>query len=140
MTMKIGELARQAGVNTQSIRFYERRKLLAAPMRTQAGYRLYGAEDLEMVRAIKQIQGLGFTLREIKELLDLHATMRSPRPGGRRGVEPVVALARGKLQSIDEKLRLLRRMRSDLSRWVEMVSTQPGEACPVARTRAQTRR
>ena len=135
--MKIGELARQAGVKAQGIRFYERRKLLGAPSRTAAGYRVYGTEDLELVRAIKQIQGLGFTLREIKELLDLHATMRSAKPGGRRGVEPVIDLARGKIRSIEEKMRLLRQIRRDLSRWLEMLDSRPAAACPVARTRTR---
>jgi DNA-binding transcriptional MerR regulator len=138
--MKIGELARRAGVNTQSIRFYERRKLLAAASRTQAGYRVYGPSDLELVQAIKKIQGLGFTLKEIKELLDLHATMQSGHPGGRSGVQPVVDLALDKIRSIDEKLRLLQKIRRDLSQWVELIGKTPGAACPVARTRRRAGR
>ena len=70
--MLIGELARRASVNIQTIRFYEREGLLPAPSRNNSGYRRYEASDLERVTFIKRNQELGFTLDEIKQLLDLH--------------------------------------------------------------------
>ena len=70
--MKIGDLAKRAGVNVQSIRFYEREQLLRQPARTASGYRSYTEHDLEHVVFIKQCQHLGFTLKEIRELADLH--------------------------------------------------------------------
>ncbi len=64
--MKIGELSKEAGVKVGTIRFYERRKLLKPPVRTSSGYRSYVPQDVKVVKGIKQLQELGFTLREIK--------------------------------------------------------------------------
>jgi DNA-binding transcriptional MerR regulator len=134
--MRIGELARQAGVSAQGIRFYERRKLLRPAPRTASGYRTYGAADLEMVRAIKEYQELGFTLREIKEFLELHTSARPKPSAGIHGVEPAAGLAREKLRSIDEKMRRLRNLRKELNRLLGLLETRAEAACPVARTRA----
>ena len=65
--MRIGELSKQSGVKTGTIRFYERRKFLKAPLRTPVGYRSYAPLDVQVVKSIKQMQSLGFTLEEIKE-------------------------------------------------------------------------
>jgi DNA-binding transcriptional MerR regulator len=138
--MRIGELAQRAGVNPQSIRFYERRKLLRPASRTGSGYRIYDERDLEIVLAVKQIQELGFTLKEIRELLELHPLMRSARPGGRRGVEGAMALAHRRLASIDEKMRLLRKMRRDLSQWLELLEQRASAACPVAKAQSKSDR
>jgi hypothetical protein len=70
--MHIGELAHKATVNIQTIRFYEREGLLPPPARNDSGYRCYDAGDLDRVTFIKRNQELGFTLEEIKQLLDLH--------------------------------------------------------------------
>ena len=136
--MRIGELARRAGVNPQSIRFYERRRLLRPASRTSSGYRIYDERDLDMVRAIKQIQELGFTLKEIRGLLELHPLMHPAKRGGRGGVEGAMALAQRRLQSIDEKMRLLRRMRRDLSQWLELLEQRASAACPVAKVQAKS--
>ena len=77
--MKIGELARQAGVSVQTVRFYERRRLMPTPRRTPAGYRLYDESHLEIVRAIKQMQHFGFSLQEARRVLQLFAV---PGDGG----------------------------------------------------------
>ena len=69
--MRIGELAKQAEVNIQTIRFYERRGLLDKPKRLSSGYRHFPPEVVEQVRFIKRSQGLGFTLNEIKVLLKI---------------------------------------------------------------------
>src|ERR671918_2715899 len=69
--MRIGELARQAGVDVQTIRYYEREKLLDAPARTGSGYRAYGPEHLERLNFVRHCRSLDMPLAEIKRLLDL---------------------------------------------------------------------
>jgi len=73
--MRISDLATKAGVNIQTIRFYERRQLRPEPARTASGYRCYGPADLERVQFIKWSQQLGFTLREVRQLLQLHSAV-----------------------------------------------------------------
>ncbi len=98
--MRIGEVAAQAGVNVQTLRYYERRGLLEEPERRPSGYRTYAPEAVHLVRFIKKAQGLGFTLREVQELLRL----RESRP--RNGAQ-VRRLAETKIQDIDMKIRRL---------------------------------
>src|SRR4051812_40268424 len=69
--LQIGEVARRTALSVDSIRFYERQRLLPAPERSEGRFRLYTSADIERLQFIREIQGLGFTLREIKELLDL---------------------------------------------------------------------
>lgn len=69
--LRSGELADAAGVNLQTLRYYERRGLLAEPRRSPGGHRLYPAESLTLLRVIKTAQRLGFTLDEVAELMDL---------------------------------------------------------------------
>src|SRR6476659_6509079 len=75
-TLLIGELARRAHVNVETLRYYERRGLLRAPVRRASGYRQYGETDVARVQAIRRAQGFGFTLREILELLPHFETSR----------------------------------------------------------------
>ena len=70
--MKVGQLAGAAGVSVQTIRFYERRGLLPVPPRLSSGYRDYPAEAVRTVLLIRQMQGLGFTLRELEHLFESH--------------------------------------------------------------------
>ena len=67
-----GELAKQCGVNIETLRFYEQRGLLPKPLRSSSNYRLYPHDSVRRVRFIKGAQELGFTLKEIKELLDVY--------------------------------------------------------------------
>ena len=67
--LKIGEVARRAGVGVETLRFYERAGLLDRPARTEGGYRLYDAETLKTLEFIKRAQSLGFTLAEIKRII-----------------------------------------------------------------------
>jgi MerR family copper efflux transcriptional regulator len=79
--MRIGELAALAEVNIQTVRFYEREGLLRAPVRTASGYRSYAERDLEHLHFIRLCQGLGFTLREIQQLIHAESsacTMTGP--------------------------------------------------------------
>jgi DNA-binding transcriptional MerR regulator len=133
--MRIGELSKQSGVAAGTIRFYERRKLLKSPPRTASGYRSYTPQDVQVVKGIRQMQGLGFTLKEIKELLDLHRTAacvanNSARPGGNRDM---IALTQEKLQNIEKKIQLLRHMHKDVANMLGRLQTEPEKACPVAR-------
>jgi len=70
-TLTIGQVASQAGVNLQTVRYYQRRDLIAQPPKPASGYRRYAADTVERIRFIKRAQGLGFSLDEIRELLAL---------------------------------------------------------------------
>ncbi|NES14990.1 MULTISPECIES: MerR family transcriptional regulator [Micromonospora] len=78
--LRSGELAGAAGVNRQTLRYYERRGLLAEPRRSAGGHRLYPREALTTLRVIKTAQRLGFTLDEIAELVDLGTHRHGRRP------------------------------------------------------------
>jgi DNA-binding transcriptional MerR regulator len=108
--MRIGELAEQAGVNIETLRYYERRGLLPEPPRTPTGHRHYDDETVRFVRAVKEAQGLGFTLAEIEEYLRL-----SRRRTGRAPQELRIGLAR-KIDEVDAKIASLHRVRDDLAR------------------------
>ncbi|MGC1448697.1 MAG: MerR family transcriptional regulator [Candidatus Sulfotelmatobacter sp.] len=139
--MRIGELASKAGVNIQSVRFYERRQILREPVRAASGYRVYGRSDLDDICFIKQCQELGFTLKEIRPLLNLHrAAARLTAAGVRRPAEfrDIAQLARVKLEQIDEKMRALKSMRLRLLTMVDRIETVNSGGCPgaVVATRA----
>ena len=106
--MRISQVAAEAGVNIQTVRLYERRGLLKAPRRTPAGYRDYSPAAVEMICFIKEMQGLGFTLREIKQLIAL----RDPR---RFSAAQAGELARAKIREIEDKIARLTRMRDQLA-------------------------
>jgi DNA-binding transcriptional MerR regulator len=137
--MRIGELSKQAGVKVGTIRFYERRELLKSPQRTSSGYRLYVHQDVQVVRAIKQLQELGFTLKEIRELVNLHRCAASTAidRAGPQGIQRMIALTQEKLKLIDNKSRLLRQMRRDVAKMLYNLQTSAEKACPVARELAQ---
>jgi DNA-binding transcriptional MerR regulator len=137
--MRIGELSRQSGVKIGTIRFYERRKLLKVPQRTASGYRSYTPQDVQVVKGIRQMQSLGFTLKEIKELLDLHrsTSCMSPNRVPPRADQGMIALTQEKLQNIEKKIQLLRQMRKDVTSMLSRLQTQPEKACPVARELSQ---
>ena len=131
--MRIGELASKAGVNIQSVRFYERRRILREPARTASGYRVYGTSDVDDICFIKQCQQLGFTLREIRQLVDLHrAAARMAASGGRRPAEfrDLAQLARVKLEEINEKMRALKSMRMRLLTMIDRIETVSSVGCP----------
>lgn len=105
--MRIGELARRAGVNLQTVRYYERRGLLSDPRRRGAGYREYTEATIERLRFIKRAQELGFTLAEIGELLNLRLD-----PG--TTAADVKTRAEAKIGEIEGKLRDMERIRHAL--------------------------
>ncbi|MBI1764330.1 MAG: MerR family transcriptional regulator [Acidobacteria bacterium] len=105
--MRIGAVAAQAGVNAQTIRFYERRGLLRKPQRLASGYRDYPAETIRIVRLIKQLQELGFTLTEIEALLRLQAARKLALP-------ELQAQLAAKLQTVEAQILSLHGLRDRL--------------------------
>ena len=102
--MTIGKVATQAEVNVQTVRLYERLGLLKKPGRRASGYREYAEDTVMSIRFIKQAKGLGFTLNEIKSLIDM-------REEGSHTIADMRAIAEARLSAIDEKIRQLRSMR-----------------------------
>jgi Hg(II)-responsive transcriptional regulator len=105
--LTIGELAREAGVNVQTVRYYERRGLLEEPPRRASGYREYPESDVARLGFIRRAQGLGFTLAEIGDLLSLRVDPRTTSADVHRRVEE-------KLADVEEKLAGLRRIQGAL--------------------------
>jgi len=121
----IGIVARQAGVNVETVRFYEREKLIEKPPRRGSGYRQYPEETVARIRFIRRAKELGFSLNEIKELLELRASPRTPCGEVRRCAEE-------KIQDIEKKLRDLRRMKKALTQLAAAcVGGGPAAQCPI---------
>lgn len=119
------ELAKQGGVNLQTIRYYERTGLLPKPPRSGSGYRQFSADSVRRVRFIKRAQELGFSLKEIKELLALRIAPGSTRMDVRKRAE-------AKIRDIDEKLQHLRSMRKTLAQLTETCcGNGPASECPI---------
>ena len=110
-TLRIGQLARRTGVHVETIRYYERRRLLRPLRREVNGYRAYDRESVQIVRFVKRAQGLGFSLREIQGLLRLRDTSDVP-------CAQVRARAEEKIDEIVAKERQLAGIRSALERLV----------------------
>ena len=105
----IGMLARDSGVNLETIRFYERSGLLPAPQRSPAGYRHYQPEDVRRLRFIRRGRELGFSLEEIRSLLELAAHPESPCASADR-------MVREHLDGIATRIRDLQNMQAELSK------------------------
>ena len=138
--MRIGELARHAEVNIQTLRFYEREGLLPAPLRSGSGYRIYEISDLERVRFIRNCQGLGFTLREIQQLIHLHSGLsRSRRAVAMKPVPvlEIIELANERMLVIDEKIRALNSMRDELITLVNTLTNTSPAVCLASRQKNQ---
>ena len=123
--MKIGELAQRTGVAIDTVRYYERQGLLPQPERQPSGYRRYRNDDVTRLRFVRRAKALGFTLEEIRELLDLSGR-RDDDMGGLK------AAAEHKLAVVDAKLAELTRIRDGLR---TLVQACPGhgalDACPI---------
>jgi len=100
--MKIGELARRAGVNVQTVRYYERRGLLPEPPRRGSGYRDYGEDALERLRFIRRAQELGFQLTEIEDLLTLRADPRTTAAQVKERAEAKIADITERIADLEE--------------------------------------
>ncbi len=106
--MKIGELAQRTGFTTKTIRYYEQIGLLAAPERSDSGYRLYGPDDVERLEFVDKAKRLGFSLDDIRDVLLLHEQHETP-------CVHVLALLEQKLKQVDGVLRDLRSFRRELA-------------------------
>jgi DNA-binding transcriptional MerR regulator len=116
----IGQLAHEAGVNVETIRYYERRALLREPPRTRAGYRQYSADDLWRLQFIARAKRLGFTLAEIATLVDT---------GNHAPVESVLKIAQSKIQALEERQRELSDTRARLHQLVTLCGDPNSEDC-----------
>jgi DNA-binding transcriptional MerR regulator len=133
--MRIGEIAAQARVNVQTIRFYEREGLLRKPARTPGGYRSYERQDLERVNFIRVCQSLGFTLREVQQLIRIHrVTVMPDRQASMspQAVRQIISLAEERIVSIEDKIATLTRMRSEMVSMVQALSSPSTARCPAA--------
>jgi DNA-binding transcriptional MerR regulator len=112
MTLRAGEVASRAGVNLQTLRYYERRGILAEPDRSLGGHRLYDDSTVLLLRVVKAAQALGFTLEEIAELIDVgsHAHRRRPR---------LADSARAKLVQVREKVTALQQIEATLQQTID---------------------
>lgn len=123
--LTIGELARRADVGVETVRFYERRGLVLPPPRTGSGYRQYPEETVDRLRFIQRAKELGFSLREIDELISLRLVPDA-------SCTEVRARAEAKIADIDARLRDLERMRASLARLVAACDAGgDGSPCPI---------
>lgn len=124
-TLRIGELAKESNVHIETLRFYERKGLLRAAKRTEKGYRLYGRDDISRVLFIKEAQKLGFSLKEVTELLQLKLDRTSQ-------CADVESRAKGKIEEIDHKIKSLKKMRSILLTLANACQgAVPTSECPI---------
>ena len=118
----IGGLANAAGVGVETVRYYQRRGLLAEPARPPGEVRRYGTEDVRRLRFIRSAQAAGFTLNEIKELLDLDSS--DDRARARE-------LADARVAAIDAKIAELGEARDALAGLATACARKRGGACPI---------
>jgi MerR family mercuric resistance operon transcriptional regulator len=124
-SLKSGELAKQAQVNPETLRYYEREGLLPEPTRTEAGYRLYHPDDVKRVRFIKKAQELGFSLKEVKELLAL-------KLNADHSASEVKRLTEHKIRDIEAKIQSLQAMKKVLADLASACSgTGSVDYCPI---------
>jgi MerR family mercuric resistance operon transcriptional regulator len=119
--LTIGGVARAAGVGVETVRFYQRRGLIAEPPRA-GGIRRYDGRDVARIRFIKRAQAAGFTLSEIAELIALEST--SDRPRAR-------AMAKARIAALDARIAELKTARSALSRLARECGEDRDGPCPI---------
>lgn len=124
--MTRGEVAEKAGVNPETLRYYERKELIPTPRRSSGGIRLYDDAYVDRLCFIKRAQDLGFTLAEIKELLDLRVDEEA-------ACSDVRTRAEAKVDEVEAKLRDLRRIRDALHALVDACDGADGPTgdCPI---------
>ncbi len=123
--LRISQVANLAGVGVETVRFYERESLVNKPLRRESGYREYPTEAVDRIRFIRRAKDLGFTLKEIRELLDLRLDSEAT-------CGDVRETAQEKIADIEGKIRILQRMKRAL---VKLTSACDGsgsvESCPI---------
>lgn len=124
-SLSIGQLAKQASVNIETVRYYERRGLLPEPKRRESGYREYAEEDVLRIKFIKRAQELGFTLKEISEMLILRVASKTT-------CRKVKKQAQAKISDIEEKIRVLEKMKTALGKLAASCEEQePQRGCAI---------
>lgn len=128
--MRSGQVAEAAGVNLETLRYYERRGLLQAPDRSPGGHRLYAPEAVTVLRVIKAAQRLGFTLDEVAELLQAGRHSHNPRSDG------LLSRAAAKLAEVEAKIADLQVIRASLLEAVDagcddLMVCAACERCPI---------
>ena len=123
--LTIGKVAERAGVNLQTVFYYERRRMLSHARRTESGYRLYKPEAVQVIRFIKNAQALGFSLDEVSRLLRL-------RVGRKTQCRPVRRQAETRLEIVQEKIAGLRAIEKALKRLIRTCSVRgTTDSCPI---------
>ncbi len=125
-TMRIGRAAELAGVAIDTIRYYERLGLLPKAPRTSSGYRIYAPEAVQRLRFIKRAQAFGFSLAEIKEILNLNSSSRS-------SCARVLQMIDRKLEQLESKMAEMKKLKKELSTYRSACrrALRTGSACPV---------
>ena len=125
MALTIGQVAEAADVNVQTIRYYERRGLFPTPRRTSAGYRQYADDAVARLRFIKHAQELGFSLKEIQDLLGLRV-----RHG--TACDAVERKTKNKIEVVQQRIRDLQHMKRTLERLAAACAARrPTDDCPI---------
>lgn len=123
--LKIGEVSKRSGIGIEALRFYEKSCLLDKPERTDSGYRMYDVGVLDRLAFIKQAQVLGFSLDEIKQIID-------DKRAGQNPCAEVRELVRLRLEELDERMQEMQRYRQELAatlaQWDEVGEAQ-GQIC-----------
>ena len=119
--MTIGQVAKAAGLSATTLRYYEREQILAPTDRSQAGYRLYDPDAVERLRFVRSAQAVGFTLDDIRTLLELEQD-RGPACQGE-----VQRLLQRRLADVDEKMNELKRVQAALGRALDRCRRSNGE-------------
>lgn len=123
--LRTGEVARQAGVNIETLRFYERQGILPEPPRRHSGYREYPPETVNLIRFVKRAQELGFSLKEVQELLTL-------RNAPQRAVGKMPQIVKAKIEEIDHKIKDLQAMRKALEGLLDACQEKRSlTSCPI---------
>ena len=133
--LRSGQVAAAAGVNVETLRYYERRGLLAQPRRSPGGHRLYDADSVTTLRVIKAAQRLGFTLEEVAELLEV-GRHRHRYPGARSGDAGLQARGRAKLAEVEERITDLVTIRDNLRAALDagcddLIACAGTDCCPI---------
>ena len=124
-SLTIGHLAKEAGVNLETVRFYERRGLLPKPPRSSSGYRLFPIEAARRLRFIRRAQELGFSLREIRELFSLRVSRTTTSA-------EIRARAEAKIADIEARMRSLESMKKSLRKLTKVCAgCVPVAECPI---------
>lgn len=123
MRLTIGRLAERAGVHRETIRYYEREGLVPQPGRTPGGHRIYGEPDVERLQFIRRARELGFTLSEVRQLIDLSGEQQQCRE--------VRQVAELHLDEVRQKIRDLKSLETALRDLTRRCRNTPDSKCPI---------